>query len=110
MLKTVVSILVLALSATTSFAADKMLADRHMERGGKCEACHTTMPPKAVATQQCLVCHGSYEKVAARTEKNDINPHDSHIENPDCTSCHRGHKKPVLLCDECHEFRELKVP
>ncbi|QQQ96686.1 hypothetical protein [Turicimonas muris] len=50
MLKTVVSILVLALSATTSFAADKMLADRHMERSGKCEACHTTMPPKAVAT------------------------------------------------------------
>ncbi|WP_290460531.1 cytochrome c3 family protein [Turicimonas muris] len=32
------------------------------------------------------------------------------MENPDCTSCHRGHKKTVLLCDECHEFRELKVP
>lgn len=58
----------------------------------------------------CLKCHVSYEKLAARTDKNDINPHDSHLENLDCGACHHGHKKPVLACDECHEFTNIKVP
>ena len=40
----------------------------------------------------------------------DINPHDSHLENLDCGACHHGHKKPVLACDECHEFTNIKVP
>ena len=88
------------LSVQGAWAADKMLADRHVERGLKCESCHTTMPPKAV----------SYEKLAARTDKNDINPHDSHLENLDCGACHHGHKKLVLACDECHEFTNIKVP
>lgn len=104
-------ILVLSLVfAQGAVAADKLLADRHVERGAKCEACHTTMPPKAVGTDQCLTCHVSYEKLAARTDKDDINPHASHLENLDCGACHRGHKKPVLACDECHEFTQLKVP
>ena len=98
------------LSVQGAWAADKMLADRHVERGVKCESCHTTMPPKAVNTQGCLKCHLSYEKLAARTDKNDINPHDSHLENLDCGACHHGHKKPVLACDECHEFTNIKVP
>ena len=37
-------------SVQGAWAADKMLADRHVERGLKCESCHTTMPPKAVNT------------------------------------------------------------
>lgn len=91
-------------------AADKLLADRHMDRVGKCEACHQTMPPKAVGSKQCLACHGSYDQLAARTDGKDINPHASHLEDPDCGACHRGHKKPVLACDECHEFKGIKVP
>lgn len=98
------------LSVQGAWAADKMLADRHVERGLKCESCHTTMPPKAVNTDGCLKCHVSYEKLAARTDKNDINPHDSHLENLDCGACHHGHKKLVLACDECHEFTNIKVP
>ena len=38
-------------SVQGAWAADKMLADRHVERGLKCESCHTTMPPKAVNTR-----------------------------------------------------------
>lgn len=56
-------------SVQGAWAADKMLADRHVERGLKCESCHTTMPPKAVNTDGCLKCHVSYEKLAARTDK-----------------------------------------
>lgn len=96
--------------AGSASAADKLLADRHMERLGKCEACHKTMPPKQLSSKDCLSCHGSYEKLAARTDKNDINPHDSHLEDPDCGQCHRGHKKPLLACDECHEFKNIRVP
>lgn len=61
-------------------------------------------PAKSVFEQRGI------EKLAARTDKNDINPHDSHLENLDCGACHHGHKKPVLACDECHEFTNIKVP
>ena len=94
----------------TALGADKLLADRHIERGLKCESCHRSMPPKAIGTKECFACHGNYEKLAARTDKNDINPHDSHLDNPDCGACHKGHKKPVFACDECHEFTGIKVP
>ena len=87
-------------SVQGAWAADKMLADRHVERGLKCESCHTTMPPKAVNTDGCLKCHVSYEKLAARTDKNDINPHDSH----------RCLLYTSDACDECHEFTHIKVP
>lgn len=95
---------------TEVMAADHFLADRHVERGLKCDSCHTTQPPKAVPTSQCQSCHGGYDKLAKRTEKLDINPHDSHLENPQCGDCHRGHKKPTLVCDQCHSFDNIKVP
>ena len=37
-------------SVQGAWAADKMLADRHVERGLKCESCHTTMPPALATT------------------------------------------------------------
>ncbi len=101
MKKLLLAVSLALLSVEGAWAADKMLADRHVERGLK---------PKAVNTDGCLKCHVSYEKLAARTDKNDINPHDSHLENLDCGACHHGHKKPVLACDECHEFTNIKVP
>jgi len=100
---------VLAFSAS-SFAADKFLADRHVARGSSCESCHTTEPPKSVPMKQCLSCHGSYAKLAKATENLDINPHDNHMGETDCRECHQGHRKPRLVCDQCHEFRQLKVP
>ena len=96
--------------AAGSASADPVLADRHGGRGVKCESCHKaggTKPPK---TEDCQACHGNYDKLAKRTDKNDINPHDSHVENPACGDCHSGHKKPKLLCDQCHEFKNIKVP
>ena len=42
-------------SVQGAWAADKMLADRHVERGLKCESCHTTMPPKAVKDRKSVV-------------------------------------------------------
>ncbi|MEG2155474.1 MAG: cytochrome c3 family protein, partial [Burkholderiaceae bacterium] len=51
-------------------AASAPLADRHQARGVGCEACHKTPAPTTapasskLATQQCLSCHESYEKLA----------------------------------------------
>ncbi len=109
-LTAVLAVAFLAFGSQCAFANGSMLADRHGARALKCEMCHKTQPPKIVKTEDCLACHGSYEKLAERTDKNDINPHDSHVEDAACTDCHSGHKKPRLLCDQCHEFTNIKVP
>mgnify|MGYP004460674493 FL=1 len=110
--KTMLAGAVLSALAVCSLAADAAaLADRHVARGLKCDMCHVSQPMKTVKQDQCLKCHGgSYEALAKRTDDKDINPHDSHIETPECTQCHSGHGKPRLLCDECHEFTGMKVP
>lgn len=93
-----------------SYAEAKFLADRHIERGMNCQSCHVTNKMKDVPTQQCLACHGPWSKLIDSTGNKDINPHDSHLEEPKCELCHRGHKKPQLACDECHEFTGMNVP
>ena len=103
-----ITLVAAAVFSVSAYSAD-FLADRHVARGANCAACHTTQPPKAVPAKQCLTCHGSYEKLAQRTENLDVNPHDSHMGELECTECHKGHKKPQLVCDQCHEFRQLKI-
>ncbi len=103
---------VLGAVAGVSTAADALLADRHVARGLKCESCHNPMPPKAQGVdKQCLACHGgTYAKLAEQTADADMNPHDSHLGEVPCGDCHQGHKPPRLVCDQCHEFRDIKVP
>ncbi len=102
--------LLLSLVCFSAHAEDvKFLAERHVERGTQCQDCHPTMPPQIVKGDSCQKCHGGYDKMADKTANLDINPHDSHVEDLDCTSCHRGHKRPVLICDECHEFTQLNI-
>ena len=92
--------------------ADTFLADRHASRGLQCANCHGDAAPNAeVDMSACLKCHGgSYKALAAKTESDDINPHDTHLGEAQCVSCHQGHKPPVLSCDNCHEFTDIKVP
>ena len=71
----------------------------------------TIRPPKAdVKSAKCETGRGSMAKEAEKTADLDINPHDSHIEGAQCLEWHQGHKKPQLLCDQCHEFRGMRVP
>ncbi len=96
-------------------AAGAPLADRHQARGVSCEACHKTVAPTAapasskLATQQCLSCHESYEKLASRTNKERHNPHMSHEGKIPCNDCHKSHQASVDYCAECHQFG-FKVP
>ena len=86
------------------------LADRHKIAGVDCSGCHRESPPKQKAgSEVCVECHGDYAKVAERTARLDINPHDSHMGEIDCDQCHRGHQRSVLVCRQCHKF-SMKVP
>lgn len=74
------SVLAVALSVSAQAAENgtHFLADRHVERGVACEACHgvkTPQPGATVETAQCNSCHKSLDDVAKRTEKLDPNPH-----------------------------------
>ena len=57
----------------------------------------------------CLGCHGDYGKVAAKTDKLDPNPHDSHLGEIDCGKCHHAHKASVNICNPCHQL-DMNVP
>ena len=106
--------LILALAAmslgfgTSAYAAGT--AELHTAMGVKCESCHIakdkTIPVRKAA---CLQCHQSYEKMAERTAKVHPNPHFNHFGDRDCSTCHKGHEKSVLTCDQCHKF-DLKTP
>lgn len=93
-------------------AADWPLGNpQHVANNMKCSACHDEEDPTkgadAVATDTCLSCHGSYEKVAERTASlgEDVNPHDSfHYDlQLDCITCHKSHSNSTNLCSSCHD-------
>ena len=89
--------------AGSACAADKFLADRHIDRGLKCESCHTGAKPDAnVDMKTCLQCH-KREDVAAKTKQLAPNPHTA-PHNYDCTLCHMQHEPEVNYCELCHQF------
>lgn len=69
-----------------------------------CTTCHANGSFKAPAKETCFQCHGSYEKVAAHTEKMNPNPHMSHRGEKDCNACHSMHGKARFECNDCHNF------
>lgn len=83
-------------------AARGKVADLHKAQGVSCEDCHDKGPRKVVEMEKCLTCHESYPKVAERTKGLKPNPHDSHLMELDCLSCHHGHKAFELYCSTCH--------
>jgi hypothetical protein len=103
-------LIVMALAFATTAFADPTLIDRHKAAGIACAGCHTESPPaKAVTTATCIGCHGAYTVIAAKTAKDDPNPHASHRGDLPCESCHKVHKASVDFCAQCHDF-SFKVP
>ncbi|MHA1559768.1 MAG: cytochrome c3 family protein, partial [Alphaproteobacteria bacterium] len=92
------------------------LADRHAELGFSCAACHSDgLPapgaqlPADLSAAVCLDCHGTFAEVAGRTDATFPNPHESHLGDLDCNSCHRAHAQPMDYCEQCHSFG-FRVP
>ena len=113
MIKTV-ALTALASCAAVCLAVQPMLADRHVARGLDCASCHNTKMPQPGATvdkMQCSGCHGSLDDIAAKQKdkKLDPNPHYNHLVDLSCNECHKGHQKPVNMCNDCHQI-PFKVP
>jgi hypothetical protein len=101
---------ILSPSGPTWAVQGLFLGDRHKNRGMDCSGCHKESPPKqSVPMAVCLGCHGDYRKLAAKTEKLDPNPHDSHLGEADCGKCHHSHKASEFACAACHQM-DMKVP
>ena len=90
----------LMLFSSFSFAQDKpvFLADTHISKGVKCEACHGKEKEPAEPTiQNCTVCHPTGALVEKTKNVQPKNPHVSpHYQDKlDCINCHYGHEKSV---------------
>jgi hypothetical protein len=75
----------------------------HIDKGLTCQTCHpqgTGTPPTAAT---CLGCHGpAYTDLAAKTKALNPNPHQSHLGEETCTTCHAVHGPFVYACGQCH--------
>ena len=98
--------LVVSLAFASNAVAGDFLADRHAQKGAKCEQCHDKVPPSKIPKMdKCLVCHdGSYEALAKSTEHKHPNPHYTHVGDKECAVCHKGHKQAEFFCNDCHQF------
>ena len=107
---------VILLSSGAAVAKSNDLASFHTDMGS-CESCHLAEKIKDIKkditdsqtyeNQQCRSCHGSYEELAS--DKLEFDPHASHLGEINCTSCHSGHAKATLTCNNCHNF-EMEMP
>lgn len=83
--------------------ADVFLGERHKAAGIACARCHGEKPAAPVAAGICAGCHPN----VAKTEKirDDLpNPHNAHMDYPNCTDCHHIHKASENQCGQCHNF------
>lgn len=90
-----------------TYAADKPAAPAAQPK--TLEQMHGPMWPKSidgyVTKGQCLKCHGPYDKLANQTADLVPNPHKSHLGEVNCEDCHKANlAKPVLMCNQCHNF------
>lgn len=101
---------VMLLTSGVAIAKDQDLASFHADMDS-CQSCHSkpikVSDSETHENQQCRSCHGSYEELA--NEKLQFDPHVSHLGDINCTSCHSGHSKPQLTCNNCHNF-EIDMP
>ena len=113
---------VLAVTACSSFrnapktepaAEITTMAAFHAEMSG-CQTCHADGSKVTVSdsenheNEQCVSCHGGYEKMANAALEFD--PHTSHLGDINCTTCHKGHDAPQFYCNNCHSFNIEPMP
>ena len=101
---------VMLLTSGVAIAKEQSWANFHADMDS-CQSCHSkpikVSDSETHENQQCRSCHGSYEELA--NKKLEFDPHASHLGDINCTSCHSGHSKPQLTCNNCHNF-EIDMP
>ncbi len=97
-------------------AADGYLGSIHTNKNIRCADCHGAAAPvkgDTVENEVCSKCHGTYEKLAAKSMNPKIpnrNPHQSHLGEIDCVVCHMAHKPSEAYCNGCHAKFDMKIP
>lgn len=100
-----------------SWTESSYLDERHGKRGVTCSSCHgkeLLVEGITVENERCLLCHGSYEKLASKTipkQFPDRNPHKNHFIQSDtaCTICHNAHSASKVYCLDCHKNFKMKI-
>lgn len=71
------------------------------------------LPKMKYGNEMCLQCHISYENVQAKTAGMEKDPHNSHLGELACSTCHISHGEQIDYCAQCHdngEQRMIKAP
>jgi hypothetical protein len=106
----------LAEKTMSSWAGSRNMDAIHAKQNVGCQACHgSTFPVKGdtVENERCSDCHGTYEKLAAKTMNVKVpnrNPHDSHLGEIGCVVCHHAHSTSEAYCNGCHSKYDMKIP
>jgi len=87
-----------------SWGTSEYLDHEHALEKLSCVDCHGVLIAKEpVSTEQCSVCHGSYEELAQKASIHYIGVHPHWTrEEIGCDSCHKTHEESVEICDQCH--------
>ncbi|MEN6460988.1 MAG: cytochrome c3 family protein [Syntrophomonas sp.] len=106
-----------------SWHSSNLLANKHADADVKCHDCHessisiqaeegikfvtgdykTPLDKRKFSREFCLRCH-DFDKVKAKTNFDESNPHDSHNGEQNCNLCHSMHRQSKVMCSECHQF------
>jgi hypothetical protein len=99
-----------------SWAGSAYLDAAHGKADVGCAGCHVARiagKGARVESGRCMACHGFYECLADKTAPKDFperNPHSSHLGQPECTLCHKGHAVSRPACLDCHRGFSMKIP
>jgi len=98
--------------STASWASSSNLDNIHARKNFVCSPCHGKNPipmdTEADVNGRCIACHGTLAKLAAKKAAA-INPHQSHLGEIACTTCHHGHTTSRAYCLNCHSFK-MPIP
>jgi len=108
-----------------SWESPPLLAYAHAEENVTCLECHeptiqqqmeegikfvkndyeNPLEERTFDQEWCLRCHehGSYEELIQRTEELELNPHESHYGEMECSICHKVHRASEDYCAQCHD-------
>ena len=99
---------VTAEQVSAALKSSPFLDKKHVDKGLTCEKCHpqgTSTPPTGAA---CLGCHGPVSNLAAKTKAFSPNPHQSHLAEDACLTCHAVHGPFTFACADCHNEYQYK--
>ena len=110
-----------------SWNDSSLLANKHAKAELNCHDCHESsitiqaeeglkfitgdykvpLDKRNFSKDFCLNCHNDFDVVKAKTGFEESNPHESHIGEQECNTCHSMHQQSKAMCADCHNFTWL---